>query len=176
MRLVYSILIIIGTGIMTMGCGVKEPQIPDDFSLSFDWNTGALPPKYHYAYVITIGPGTQGEFEYSSGYDSSGKSNRWIAPLTLSEDALEELHRYLENQDIFRTSWKTGRGLIGGSTTSLIITAYGKEYQIPSISELKNADKILVEEAMDMIRGYVPESIWEEMNDRQTRYEESYQD
>ena len=133
--------------------------MPDDFGLSFDWNTGALPPKYHYAYVITIGPGPMGEFEYSSGYDSSGKSNRWIAPFTLSEDALEELHKYLENQDIFRTSWKTGRGLIGGSTTSLIITAYGKEYQTPNISELKDADKILVEEAMDMIRGYVPESI-----------------
>ena len=176
MRFVFSILLIIGTGIMTMGCGAKEPQVPDDFSLSFDWNTGALPPKYHYAYVITIGPGTQGEFEYSSGYDSSGKSNRWIAPFTLSEDALEELYRYLENQDIFRTSWKTGRGLIGGSTTNLIITANGKEYQIPSISELKDTDKILVESAMDNIRGYVPESIWEEMNDRQTRYEESYQD
>jgi len=129
MRFVFSILLIIGTGIMAMGCGAKEPQVQADFSLIFEWTTGALPPKYHYAYVITIGPGTQGEFEYSSGYDSSGKSNRWIAPFTLSEDALEELHRYLENQDIFRTSWTTGRGLIGGSTTSLIITAYGKEYQ-----------------------------------------------
>ena len=159
-----------------MGCGAKESQMPDDFGLSFNWNTGALPPKYHYAYVITIGPGPQGEFEYSSGYESSGKSNQWIAPFTLTKDELEELYLYLENQDAFRTSWKTGRGLIGGSTTSLIITAYRKEYQIPSISKLEDADKILVEEAMDVIRGYVPESIWEEMNDRQTRYEESYQD
>jgi hypothetical protein len=176
MRLIFSILIIIGTGIITMGCEAKESQMPDDFGLRFDWNTGALPPKYHYAYVITIGPGAQGKFEYSSGYDSSGKSNRWIAPFTLSKDTLEELYRYLKNQDILRTSWKTGRGLIGGSTTSLIITANGKEYQIPSISELEDADKTLVEEAMDMIRKYVPKSIWEEMNDRQTRYEESYED
>jgi len=176
MRFIFSILVIIGTGIMTMGCGAKQSQMPDDFGLSFDWNTGALPPKYHYAYVITIGPGAQGEFEYSSGYDSSGKSNRWIAPFTLSKDTLEELYRYLKNQGILRTSWKTGRGLIGGSTTSLIITANGKEYQIPSISELEDADKTLVEEAMDKIRGYVPESIWEEMNDRQTRYEKSYED
>ena len=176
MRFVFSILLIIGTGIVAMSCGTKELQMPDDFSLSFDWNTGALPPKYHYAYVITIGPGAQGEFEYNSGYDSSGKSNRWIAPFTLSEDALEELYRYLKDQDIFRASWKTGRGLIGGSTTSLIITAYGKEYQIPSISELEGTDAIMVEAAMDEIRRYVPDSIWEEMNDRQTRYEESYQD
>jgi len=176
MRLILSILLIIGTGIISMGCEAKESQIPDDFSLSLDWNTGALPPKYHYTYVITIGPGTKGEFEYSSGYDNSDKSNRWVAPFTLSKDTFEELYRYLKNQDIFRNSWKTGRGLIGGSTTSLIIAAHGKEYQIPSISELKDEDKILVGEVMDVIRGYVPESIWEEMNDRQVQYEESYQD
>ena len=176
MRFIFSILIIIGTGIISMGCGAKESQIPDDFGLSFDWNTGALPPKYHYAYLITIGPDPQGEFEYSSGYDSSGKSNRWITHFTLSKDTAEELYTYLKNQDILRTSWKTGRGLIGGSTTSMIITANGKEYQIPSISELEDADKTLVEEAMDVIRGYVPDSIWEEMNDRQLKYEESYQD
>ena len=176
MRFVFSILLVIGTGIMAMGCGARETQIPDDFSLSLDWNTGALPPKYHYTYVITIGPGAQGEFEYIPGYDSSGYSNQWITPFTLSEDALEELYTYLKNQDIFRASWKTGRRLIGGSITSLIITAYGKEYQIPSISELEDADKLLVESAMDVICGYVPESVWEEMNDRQAQYEESFED
>ena len=58
----------------------------------------------------------------------------------------------------------------------MIITAYGKEYQIPSISELEDADKLLVESAMDVICGYVPESVWEEMNDRQAQYEESFED
>jgi len=159
-----------------MGCGAKETQIPNDFSLSFDWNTGALPPKYHYSYVITIGSGAQGEFKYISGYDQSDDSNQWVTSFTLSKKELEKLYAYMEKQDIFRTSWNTGRGLIGGSTTSLIITAHGKEYQIPSISELKEVDKVLVEDVMDEIRGYVPDSIWEEMNDRQTRYEESYQD
>ncbi len=176
MRSVFSILLIIGTGIITVGWGTKEPQIPDDFSLSFDWNTGALPPKYNYAYVITIGPGSQSEFEHISGYDRSDDSNRWVTSFSLSKDALEELYTYLENQDIFRACWKTGRGLIGGSTTCLIITAYGKEYQIPCISELKGDDKLLVEAALDEIRGYVPDSIWEEMNDRQAGYEKSYQD
>lgn len=159
-----------------MSCGAKELQMPDDFSLSFDWSTGALPPKYHYEYVITVGPVPQGEFEYISGYDSSGESNRWITSFSVSKDEIEELYSYLKNLDIFRTRWKTGSGLIGGSTTSLIITAYGKEYQIPSISELEGTDGILVEAAIDEIRRYVPDSIWEEMNDRQTRYEENYQD
>ncbi len=176
MRSVFSILLIIGTGIITVGCGTKEPQIPDDFGLSLDWNTGALPPKYNYAYVITIGPGSQGEFEYISGYDRSDDSNRWVTSFSMSKDALEELYTYLESKDIFRARWKTGRGLIGGSTTSLIIAAYGKEYQIPSISKLKDSDKMLIEEVMDMIRGFVPDSIWEEMNDRQAGHEKSYQD
>ena len=176
MRFIFSIILIIGIGIIIMGCEANDLQMPDDFSLSFDWNTGALPPKYRYAYVITIGPGPQGEFEYISGYDSSNESNRWVTSFPLSKEKLGELYSYLENQDILRTRWNTGRGLIGGSTTSLILTAYGKEYQIPSINELKDADKILIEEVMDEIRGYVPDSIWDEMNNRQTRHEESYLD
>ena len=176
MRFIFSKILIIGIGIISMGCEAIDPQMPDDFSLSFDWNTGALPPKYHYAYVITIGPGPQGEFEYIPGYDDSNKSNRWVTSFPLSKDELEELYLYLDDQDIFRARWNTGRGLIGGSTTSLILTAYGKEYQIPSINEIKDADKILIEEVMDEIRGYVPDSTWEEMNDRQTRHEESYLD
>ena len=159
-----------------MGCGAKEPQMPGDFSLSFDWNTGALPPKYYYTYNISIGPGALGKFSYTSSYDNSGESSQWIVPLTLSKDALEELYTYLEGKDIFRTGWKTGRGLVGGSTTSLIITAYKKEFQIPSISELEGVDKMLVEKVLDKIREYVPESVWEEMNDRQAQHEEGYED
>jgi len=92
MRFVLLIVLIIGTGIITMGCGAKESQIPDDFSLRFYWDTGALSPKYHYAYSITIDSGAQGEFEYIPGYDSSGDSNRWITPFMTSKDTLEELY------------------------------------------------------------------------------------
>jgi len=176
MRIVFSIILVIGTGIIMLGCGTIEPQMPDDFSLSFDWNTGALPPEYRYAYLITIGPGTQGEFEYVPGYDSSGESNIWITQFTLSGDALVELYEYLDKHDIFRTRWKTGRGLVGGSTTSLIITAFGKEYHVPSISELEDADKMLIEDVFEEIRGYVPDAIWDEMNNRQTQYGESFTD
>lgn len=176
MRAVLSIVFIIGIAILTMCCGAKQSPIPEDFSLTFNWNTGALPPQYRYEYVITIGPGFQGELDFIPGYDGAHGSERWATPFEISSEELENLYAFFTDNDLLRDRWNTGRELIGGSTTSLIITAFGKEYQIPSVSELEGEDKQLVEMAMEAIRGVVPEMIWEEMNDRQAQYENNYKD
>ena len=89
---------------------------------------------------------------------------------------MKDLYTYLENQDVFRERWETRRKLIGGSTTSLDVSVHGREYQVPNISEIKDADKEQVEEIMDSIREYVPESIWEEVADRQAQKEKGYGD
>lgn len=168
------ILLLFGLAILPMACGGKPAPMPEDFSLSFYWNTGALPPQYRYEYVITIGPGQQGELDFIPGYDGAQGSERWVAPFNLSSEEIEGLYAVLSENDLLRTRWKTGRGLIGGSTTSLLITAFGNEYQIPSISVLEEDEKELVETAMDAVREVVPESIWEEMNTRQADYENSH--
>ena len=49
-------------------CTRVPAERPSDFSLSLYWDTGSLPPKYRYEYVITIGPGSQGQLVYQLGY------------------------------------------------------------------------------------------------------------
>ncbi|MDO9546327.1 MAG: hypothetical protein Q7J07_06210 [Pelolinea sp.] len=176
MRTSLSIVFIIWFAVLTVGCGGKQSPMPEDFGLSFNWNTGTLPPQYRYEYVITIGPGMQGELDFIPGYEGAQDSERWVTPFEISREELENLYAFIADNDLLRARWNTGRELIGGSTTSLIFTAFGKEYQVPSISELEGKDKQLVESAMDAIRGVVPEMIWEEMNDRQVQYENSFKD
>ena len=176
MRIIFWLLFIIGTALSLIGCSGLPAQMPEDFSLSFDWNTGSLPPKYRYSYVITIGPGPQGEFEYILGYSGKDPSEQSIVDFSITEERMNELFQFLNTMDIFRSRWDTGRELIGGSTTSLIITAFGKEYHVPSISELEGADKELIGNVMEKIRGYVPDDVWEELNANQTLFEERFQD
>ena len=175
MRSIFIGIMMIYLGILAAGCAGGDVPIPDDFALSFAWNTGSLPPKYHYGYVITIGPGAQGELDYSPGYSGKNDKDHWVASFTLTDMQLEELYAYLRDQNIIHSNWDSGDPLIGGSMTSLIITAYGKESYIPSISKLKGEELERVEAALEVIRGYVPEEIWLEMKMRQMRFEENFE-
>ena len=176
MRAIWMVMIGLFACSLLSGCAKQDPQMPDDFSLSFSWSTGTLPPQYRYDYVITIGPGTQGEFDYVPGYGDANDANRWVVPFSISEEQLQEIYAYFLQNGSFNTKWKSGQMLIGGSTTSLILTAFGKEHQVPSISELEDADRQKVENAQNFIRGFVPQTVWDEMNKRQAAFEAVYPD
>lgn len=155
-------------------CGLKGTSLPEDFTLRMAWNTGSLPPKYRYEYVITLDSEGQGVFEYTPGYGDVVDTNRWVAQFSLKKNELEELYQHLSAANILRSNWKVGCKLIGGSTTSLIIKTGGYEYRIPSISELQGNDLTTVTAAMDVIRSYVPDAIWTEMESRQAHYEAGF--
>lgn len=170
-----TITLLFAAALAVSACAKTPSERPEDFSLSLDWNTGALPPQYHYRYVITIGPGVQGEFVYQPGYEEEEHINLWEEDFMLSDVQLDDLYAYLSNQNVMRTGWNTGNRLIGGSNTAVIINAYGKEYHIPSIAELKDADRDLVERVIDEIRSYVPQEIWDEMDARQKTHEAGFE-
>ena len=69
--IIYGITIAIIL-ITCCACGLKGTSLPEDFTLRMAWNTGSLPPKYRYEYVITVGSEGQGVFEYTSGYGDVG--------------------------------------------------------------------------------------------------------
>jgi hypothetical protein len=163
--------------VVMAGCAAAEMEMPDDFALTFSWNTGSLPPKYRYDYVITIGPGAQGEFDFVPGYGDENDSNRWVTPFDVTEENLQALYTYFRDQGFFDTRWGINDiERIGGSTTSLILTAFGKNHPIPSISALDGANLSKVEDAQDFIREFVPDAIWEEMAFRQAAFEASQSD
>jgi len=175
MRPYFSIIVMVAFAVLTIGCGGSLEGRPEDFGLTFYWDTGALPPQYRYQYVITIGPGTQGELDFVPGYEKAQGSERWVTSFEISSEALEGVYSFFTDNGLLRARWKTGRGLIGGSTTSLIVKAFGKETRIPSLSDLMEEDKQLIMGAMDAVREVVPEEIWDEMNARQMEFENNFQ-
>ena len=156
--------------------GSLPAERPQDFSLTLEWNTGSLPPQYTYMYVISLGPGLQGRLEYRPGYDPNDTSRQWVTAFSVSEQQMKELFFYLQNQDMFRSNWKKGELMMGGSGTSLILNAYGKEFHVPSISEVDHTEFARVDAAIEAIRALVPQTIWDEMDARQAEYEDHYEE
>ncbi|MDP2964490.1 MAG: hypothetical protein Q8N39_00470 [Pelolinea sp.] len=149
-------------------------ETANDFSLRFKWNTGTLPPQYTYTYTILLEPG-KGSLEYQPGYGDDN-SLQWSVDFALSEKQMHDLFDYLNSQDMFRSSWKKGEPMLGGSGTSLILNANGKQYTIPSISILASSEYARVDAAMEAIRALVPQTIWDEMDVRQKEYEANYKE
>jgi len=158
------------------GCVFADAEMPDDFSLVFSWNTGALPPAYRYDYVITIGPGEQGEFDFIPGYGDGNDPNRWTTAFEVTNADLQALFTYFQENGFFNKKWGGGIDRVGGSTTSMTLTAFGKDHPVPSISSLEGADLNKVENAQSFIRGFVPDAVWEEMEARQQAFESSQPD
>lgn len=163
--------------LLIIGCTSMPAEMPDDFAITFSWNTGSLPPRYRYDYVITIGPGAQGEFDYVPGYGEENDPNRWVTAIAITQDDLQTLYVYFREQGFFDAKWvKPEAERIGGSTTSLILTAFGKDHLVPSISALEGTELNKVEAAQDFVRLFVPDAIWEEMEARQAAYEAAQTD
>ena len=166
-------LVLLGTVLLlnTAACSNADLKMPEDFSLVFAWDTGALPPEFRYDYVITIGPGAQAEFEYVPGYGDKNDPDFWVTSFEISEYQLISIFEYFNNNNFFRTKWKSGEIRVGGSNTSMIITAFGKDTRIPSISELDGEDLRKVQAAHEFVRQFVPQGVWDEMERRQVEYE-----
>lgn len=157
------------------GCSVSPHEYPSDFHISLGWNTGALPPQYYYSYTIDIQSSGESILVYQAGYEVD-ESLCWQTDFKLSEKQVDDLYTFLQKNDLLRSDWTEGQPLLGGSGTSIRITADGKEFLIPSISELEQADRRIVQKAIDTINQLVPQKIWDEMKNRQDAYEQSYEE
>jgi len=80
--------------------------------------------------------------------------------------------------DLFKRRWGTTDEVAeGGGNSYITIIANGRKYdKIPSDSEIKPEDGKKVYKASNYLREIVPTNIWEEMEKRQSQFEESYTD
>lgn len=161
--------------IVLSACSKPAAERPPDFSLVFEWDTGALPPQYHYAYVIRIEPDGTGELVYSPGYEPLTQPGAWRAAFTLSPDQMDHLFALLRGGNMLRSDWQTGQPLVGGQGTRISITADGNTYVVPSVSVLSQSERETVEKVMEGIRSFVPAGIWEEMEARQSQFEADFE-
>ncbi len=170
-RVIISMMII--SLLVLASCNQLPSETAQDFSVTFGWNTGTLPPQYTYAYTVILGPGTRGKLEYQPGYWDDN-AQIWSVEFPVDGQQMHDLYQYLYNQKMFRREWKEGELMEGGSGTSLILKAYGEQYDIPSLSNLESSEYARVDAAMEIIRTLVPQTIWDEMDARQKEWEVNY--
>ena len=156
-------------------CARMQAARPEDFSLTLEWDTGALPPPYHYSYTITIGPDLTGHFSFQPGYAPENSDELWETEFDIKDDELDALYQMLAEKGVLRSKWSTDQPLMGGKSTSLVITASDEEFIIPSVSILARPEREKVEEVIDIIRAYVPKFIWDEMSARQAKFEARFE-
>ena len=156
-----------------IGCQRSEHEVPHDFYIQLDWNTGALPPQYYYTYSVSIDSLGNGTFSYHPGYEDD-ISNDWKTGFSLAEEQVDDLYKYLDENDLLRNDWQSGQPLLGGKGTGITITTDGRQYAIPSVSELAEKDRRVVNNAIDFVNSLVEQDIWDEMETRQEAYEQAY--
>jgi len=182
--LIISAAVIVFTVVIGCISCYPEPskECPEDLTVELYWNTPPLSPEYNYYYGITIGPGLKGLFEYQPGYPDTSweplSPDVWEVSFEVSQDQVDYLYQLLIENNLFKRRWgKTDEVAIGGSSSSIKIIANGREYdKIPGESEIKPEDGKKVAAVSDYLREMVPTNIWEEMEERQSQFEESYID
>jgi hypothetical protein len=146
---------------------------PEDFSVSYEWRAGSMPPPYHYEYSIQIGPGEQGKVVYRPDYDSD-KVPTWTEPVTVTKQHLADLYGIVMDRKLLREKWGNVQDPpVGGSVQWAEIVSGGKTYEIPR--HLQGFQQDAAATLYDAVKGLVPQETWDKLEAQREQYVKDYQ-
>lgn len=137
--------------LVSLACALGQPTAPEsrpaDFSVSYSYSTGSLPPEYYYTFTLEIAPDGLAQIAYSPTYPADDVPT-FGAEFTLDSQALDRLYADLRANGAFDGRWSAaseGEMPVGGSVERLSITVDGRRYDLPeydrndngALSELK---------------------------------------
>ncbi len=161
--------------ILSSGCAFQFSKqaphdTPSDFEVVYNFDIGALPPEYHYAYEIRIGKDAPGEITYRLGYGDTG-SSILKETFSLQPTQIDELYQAARQAGAMNQNWKTEEmPPVGGSNTSLELIADGEIYQIPSHPRTNNPEKLTA--LYRQIHDLVPAVVWAQFDAAREQYEQ----
>jgi hypothetical protein len=154
---------------LVIGCQASSPTpspaltYPDDLKIDYAWNTGSLPPKYHYSYEIVIHADGSGQFIYQQSYAGDGAPTPSVTAFTVSPNNIDQLYQLLLTRNMLRTEWAKKQPLIGGSSSEFEVHADGKTFSIPNDTTMVEQDKKDAAVVYEFIKDLVPKKIWDEL-------------
>jgi hypothetical protein len=152
--------------------GDKMKPQPPDFSVSYEWRAGSMPPPYHYEYSIRIGPGAQGQVVYRPDYPSD-EVPTWTEPITVTGQQLADLYALVMDRKLLRENWgKVENPPVGGSVHWAEITASGKTYEVPG--QLQGFQQNAADTLYEAVKGLVPQETWDALEAKREQYVEDY--
>ena len=134
---VLAALALSGLACVVLGRPVMPETRPDDFSVSYSYSTGSLPPEYYYAYTLEIAADGQAQIAYSPTYPGDDVPTL-RAEFTLEGRALDSLYADLRAGGAFDGRWSAGGEgdePVGGSVARLSLTANGQQVALPEYAE-----------------------------------------
>lgn len=136
--------------------------------LNYYFNSGALPPPYHYSYNISITSDGAGELAYVKGYDENGKNKTQLS-FTLGKKQIKELKRQLKISGVLTDKIKERPSEEipdGGHSDNL--TLYSDSEPPEIIASVPSYPDLKYEAALNKLYKYivscVPEEYWNEVN------------
>ena len=163
----------LGLAAATLACaslngGTTVPSTrPDDFSITYNWYEGTVPPPYHYEYMITIESDGAGLVTYSPDYPGADVPT-WTEPFTLDSSQMDALYTQLRDLKVFTTAWSEADQVpVGGSHANLTILVDGRTVDIPAFPATVTAE---AESAKSAIIAVVPADIWDRLSAQRDQY------
>ena len=174
----HILLPFVGLAVATMACASLNGRTsvpssrPDDFSVTYNWYEGSLPPPYHYEYMITIESDGAGLVTYTPDYPGADVPT-WTEVFTLDSSQLDALYVQLRHLDVFATAWsETDDVPVGGSHSTLMILADGRTVDIPAFPAAA-ADQ--ADGAKSAVIAVVPGDIWDRLTAQRDQYVQEHQ-
>jgi len=165
--------------------GFYESLLPEDFALTCEWASGAVPPPHHYEYRIALRPRKapshsrqalyprmQGDITFWPDYPGP-RVPTWRETFAVwTREALCVYTLLLEGGFLGTAPREKGKTAtaIGGETAALEVTAQGRTWHISSVQLPPQHRAFLMENLMPAIRTTVPEAIWRTLEARRQAY------
>ena len=151
---------------------VDPTQHPADFSVTYNWRAGSMPPPFHYEYTVTIGSDGEGRIEYTPDYPSD-KVPTWTETFFVSKAQMDDLYSEVVKRNLLRILWIEGERLVGGATEWAEIKSNGTEHKIPTF--LQAGDQASVQDFYATVKGLVPQETWDKLEAQRQTYVQEYQ-
>jgi len=131
--------------------------IPEDFSFEYQWQMGSVPPPYYYEYSVKVDTNGSGVVELLPDYPMHHPVPRTVE-INVGHSTLECLYMEMTKVELFEKECRVvDSDWVGGSLSSLVVRAWGKEYKVPSF--ISSADTRRLEPLFLAIRGLIPSQI-----------------
>jgi len=130
---------------------------PEDFSFTYRWQMGSVPPPYYYEYTVQVNPDGAGTIELLPDYPVHHPEKR-VVTIRLDTKTMGTLYEEMQNAGVFDQPFQlVDTNWLGGSKSSLDVHAEEKDFHVPSA--ISSADARRLEPVYLAIQELLPSQL-----------------
>ena len=164
----------------TPGAVVTVPPAPSDtrpadFTVTYNWSEGSLPPPYHYEYNVAVAADGTVLLTYIPDYLGGADVPVWTETVTLDSAQLDALYATLVELGLFTTNWESENGPpVGGSSDWFSATANGVAVAVPAYVIDSQRDD--AEAMASTLTALIPQATWDKLEAQRQEYVDAHSD